>query len=298
VAYVPHIANGLLFSITAPTNKAVWAIGRTYPKTGSGYSFLLHWNGTRWRKSGMPVSGFQPSRIASSSPSNVWMFGLSRSKSPLVLRWNGSRWLRLPGSGLIPFSLDNEAVLSPANVWIASQAGNGVAHWNGSSWTPIPLPSGLGNIQALGASSRSNVWLMGITGSGRLAAYRWRNGAWAAVRMPHPLVTFASMAVQSATSVWIREIYQAGSPVLFHWRGTAWYRRSQNAGWTNLPLQPYHRSGVWIGAGIWTGRSWISVSYPPGTVGQVNQIALAPVPRTTSAWFAVATLQGPTIWRK
>ena len=67
-----------VLGVTAPAKDAAWAFGVTYT-LNRGSFFLVHWNGRHWHKSGMPVRGYQPYAIGSSSPSDVWLFGVTRS---------------------------------------------------------------------------------------------------------------------------------------------------------------------------------------------------------------------------
>src|SRR5215472_2963050 len=83
VAYQPRIPNGIMVGVTAPSLRSAWAFGYKQTKAAPGPYFLLHWNGNRWRVSGMPVLGYHAAAIASSSASNVWLFGWTSSKQPL-----------------------------------------------------------------------------------------------------------------------------------------------------------------------------------------------------------------------
>ena len=128
--------DGALQAVTAPARNAAWAIGDVYGH--HGHSFLVRWNGARWRTSAMPVRGYTATNIGSSSPRNVWIFGFAgtggREES---LRFNGRRWSAVAGPPLTGV-LRGEAVLGPANVWVGGTTSNNrqvVFHWNGRGWS-------------------------------------------------------------------------------------------------------------------------------------------------------------------
>jgi hypothetical protein len=276
--------------VTAPANDAVWAIGRVYPKHGTGPDFLLHWNGKHWRKSGMPVPGYRADAVMASSASDVWMFGWTGNKTPLALRWNGRRWLRIaePGEAV---GLLSEVILSPTDVWLAN--GNSVARWTGTRWIQIPPPV---QVQQLGGSSPRNVWVAGITAAGKLAAYRYENRRWHPVPMPHPAATFAGLLVQSASSVWVTAITTKRQPLL-HWNGHRWHQLTSWVNYTPIPMASYGRDGIWLDPGtVWTGKSWASVG-EPGNLSRVLAEGLASVPRSTSAWLVANALPGAVVLR-
>jgi hypothetical protein len=290
VSYLPGIKNGIMTSITAPTKGAVWAVGSTVPAHGSGTPFLLRWNG-RWRKSGMPVRGYQPAAIAASSAANVWMFGRTRSGAARALRWNGHRWRQLPEPGSVLFGLLGEAVLGPANVWLG--AGGVADHWNGRSWNQLLMPAGF-TLQHLSGTSPANIWVAGTTSNGRLAAYRWQHGGWRWVQMPHPVAKFAAILVQSGSSVWVDA--QTLRYVL-HWNGHEWRRLSGGGNPNQLPPAPYGRDGLWLTANeLWTGRAWIQVPQV-GTFPGVLPVEVASVPGASSAWMAADSVAGPVVLR-
>jgi hypothetical protein len=83
----------------------------------SGTQLLLHWNGHRWRLGGMPVRGYHEKAIASSSPSDVWLFGYTTK--PVALRWNGRSWHQTSWPGFASFPPQAVTVLAWNDVWIS-----------------------------------------------------------------------------------------------------------------------------------------------------------------------------------
>jgi hypothetical protein len=126
-----------VLDVTAPAKDAAWAFGVTY-SSGSGTYFLLHWNGHRWRKSGMPVRGYQPYAIASSSASDVWLFGVTRSGTAEALSWNGHQWIPVLEPDIGRLGLSGVVVLGPADVWLGVQGI--VYHDVGGIWTRSRIP--------------------------------------------------------------------------------------------------------------------------------------------------------------
>jgi len=293
----PSPAYGVLTSVTAPAKNAAWAVGlagkvTTKPFTG----YFLTWNGRSWRQHRVPVAGFQPMVVASSSPSDVWMFG---STSPTsadkdeALRWNGHHWLRVP----MPFVgyLDSAVVLGPRDVWVYNY------HWNGRTWTKYAVPRGFTWTETVGVRGRNNIWAIGMTGKRQHAtAYRQVDGSWRQASLPRA-AGFADFGVaESARNVYISIATHSDglSNVVLHWNG----RR-----WRTLPAPPIPGligpvgaatgGGLWDSqADLWNGHKWQDV-YGPGGVIPTSGNAIVAIPGTRSAWMVGNWCTGATCRR-
>jgi hypothetical protein len=127
---------------SSPTD--IWAAGTAQSQ---GYrnrvtqSVLLHYNGTSWSQVTVPDnSGLAD--VAAISPTDAWAVAVDGT----ILQWNGTTW----SAATTAFSAP--AVLSPViaaasanNIWIAgvvSANAFAVVHFNGTSWSSQPEPSG------------------------------------------------------------------------------------------------------------------------------------------------------------
>jgi hypothetical protein len=289
-----------VLDVTAPAKDAAWAFGVTY-SAGNGTYFLLHWNGHGWHKSRMPVRGYQPYAIASSSASDVWLFGVTRSGTAEALSWNGRQWIPVLEPDIGRLGLSGVAVLSPADVWIGVQGT--VYHDVGGIWTSSHIPGsripGDFDMSALSASSDRNVWVAGSIGTpginDHLAAYRWEGGAWRRVSMPRTRAVGADIAAESRRNVWI-----SNGTVVLHWNGRKWRRLvdPSGAGADQADFAPYGRDGIWVDStDVWTGSFWLVVLGYDRHGNPVFGNALAPIPGTDRTWLVGDSHSGAVIMR-
>jgi hypothetical protein len=87
----------------SPAN--VWAVGFT-ETTNAQATVSVHWNGTSWARVATPnpggINGSALVAVAATGPGNVWAVGsynthpdpIDEVPNTLILRWNGTRWIR------------------------------------------------------------------------------------------------------------------------------------------------------------------------------------------------------------
>src|SRR5262249_53612193 len=152
--------------------------------------------------------------IEASSPTDVWVVGVSRHL-PLVEHWDGQRWsvVRSPRIGAKSWgSLADVAPVAPGDVWVGGFVGEPsprgpsrvralLAHWDGSSWTVVPLANFAEpisdfdvGVESLLAISTDDVWAIvnasprwDVARPERLYAEHWNGSAWTAVSFPFSL---------------------------------------------------------------------------------------------------------------
>jgi hypothetical protein len=131
----PTPAGGRLLAVAATSASNAWAVGTTAGKT-----LILRWNGTTWKQvsSPSPATSAFLSGVAALSARSAWAVG-SYPKGPtlvtqtLILRWNGTRWKRVPsptpagGAFLL-----GVAAVSARSAWAVG--GGLILSWNGTSW--------------------------------------------------------------------------------------------------------------------------------------------------------------------
>jgi hypothetical protein len=230
----------------------------------------------------VPVAGFRPMVVASSSPSDVWMFGDISPTAAEALHWNGHHWLPVAMPSGIGY-LDSALVLRPRDVWVYNY------HWNGRTWTRYTVPRGFTWAQTVGVRGRNNIWAIGMTGKRQLAsAYRQVNGSWRRVSMPHPAGFAAFGVAESPHSVYVSmATHRNGlSDVVLHWNGRHW--RTLPAppvpGFVG-PVAAATGGGLWVGnPNLWNGRKWQTV-FGPGPQILPGGNALAAIPGTRLAWL-------------
>lgn len=298
-AYLAHVTSGRIISATAPSARSVWALGRTFPARGQGVSFLLHWNGQHWRRSGLPARGVNGVLLASSPGGSVWMFGWTKPAGGRYegWRWNGHRWLWITLPRNDQFGIAGAAVISATDVWVLS--GDTASRWNGRAWQPTSLPGG-DSYQAISGGGK-DIWVAGLAPgaqdlTGHLVVLRWLRGAWRKVGLPGLGLIRAPrqpMLTAAAGNTWVSA--PGTKPVLLHWTGSRW-RQLADPNPLSQFLVGYGRAGVWADWGdLWTGSRWVGPRYGGPAL---MPTALAAVPGSTATWlFAGGVIGGPEVLR-
>ncbi|MEV5960113.1 hypothetical protein AB0L70_00010 [Kribbella sp. NPDC051952] len=168
-----------LQSITAFSASDIWAVGRQLDGDGTTVPFAEHFDGTRWRVNDAPAAA-APSAFygVSGSGDDVWAVGSQQLPgspglaAPLVEHWNGTSWTveDLPDVGNAKATAAFAS--SPTDVWVTAQYGlphpqsDGFLHWDGKSWTkvPVPGPQGVGYghaYNAIAGSGPADIWATG-----------------------------------------------------------------------------------------------------------------------------------------
>jgi hypothetical protein len=193
-----------LTSVTATSASNAWAIG--YAGIGT---LVLHWNGTTWKRVSSPTPGPQNSPVPSVdgtligvsaiSAASAWAVGTTGdcgcgNGDSLILHWNGSNWKRVPsptpaGGRRGGAALVSVAATSADNAWAVGASGCGclpssfwpfILRWNGTAWEQVPsaIQSVETRLSGVAATSASNAWAVGTTGTGKTLIEHWNGVAW------------------------------------------------------------------------------------------------------------------------
>ncbi len=140
-----------------------------------------------------------------------------------------------PNAGFSPNRLNAVAVLSPTDVWAAGSFGGllspepMVQHWDGISWSLVPVPQGTGQGELFGiaAVASNDVWFVGgYQIGGNSLILHWDGASLSVVPNPNPGTfnrLYAVTAV-SADDVWAVGEYTdpISKTLVEHWDGTSW----------------------------------------------------------------------------
>jgi len=205
----------------------------------------------------MLVSGFPPAHaavtgvpawdwVAAASPGTdarlldvakvggtVWAVGNARP-DPLVVRWNGTAFVRMA----IPALASRNDVLEgvdgsgSGDVWAVGHADrldvvgslSRAYHWNGTNWQLVPTPNsgGSGTINdllAVTVISSNDAWAVGRVAdfsTSHALTLHWNGASWRRVSNPCGHV-LNGVAALSATNVWA-----VGGNTLCRWNGSRW----------------------------------------------------------------------------
>jgi hypothetical protein len=211
-----------------------------------------------------------------------------------------------PGS-----SLNGVAMVSPGDVWAVGGASDGhplVLHWDGSSWSKLPVPEGLGTEGTLTAVARipgtSQVWVSGTDQDTNGIVARWTGSGWKTFGVRVAGGRSGSLAAASSSSAWVvGGGTSSGShtrDVIYHWDGSAWTEvpvpspsathnslmgvavRSDSDAWAVGSFETgkkFHALAL-----HWNGSRWSRVT-APGVV----LTAVSTVPGTREAWAVGST---------
>jgi hypothetical protein len=230
----PFRVRGELYGLTAINRRNVWAVGST--NEDQPRPLALHWLGTGWKRVGVPETHASWSAVAFTTPSDGWAVGGSVGPGVGIARWDGRRWMAVPGADLgnRRAGLDDAAAVGKDDVWAvgsasiaAAKAGVLVEHWDGSRWRVVPTPDvGQSQLSAVAAISRTDVWAVGNQIDNTLIEH-WDGERWGLIPNPAaPVGRLEDIAAISARDIWTvgtRGAWPARqTPLIEHWDGTRW----------------------------------------------------------------------------
>jgi hypothetical protein len=202
--------------------------------------------GSAARLSSVPGGGMLFS-VAATSERSAWAVGLvgrARQPAPLIERWSGGVWRRVPSAASPSGGLLNAvAVTSTRSAWAVGQTGGLLStkpatlieRWNGKAWkrVPSPDPAGGGVLAGLAVTSAGSAWAVGLTGGvfgqrPKTLILRWNGTAWRRVPSPNaatPGSWLGAVAVASARKAWAVGCACNGQrlkTLIERWNGKRW----------------------------------------------------------------------------
>jgi hypothetical protein len=231
-----------------------WAVGERLNGRYQDRALIDVWNGRRWSIAASPQPGSRRDMLfaaSARSPSDVWVVGDQEGADgrfeTLAEHWDGTRWsvLPTPDPGAAGNHLYAVDAVSPDDVWAAGQQLGGhapdnglVEHWDGSSWSVVPLPAATSASELLDAIAvaHGQVWVAGEAdspaGGGRPLIEQYRNGAWQVASLPSSAgsdwTDLYGLAVTRNGTVWAVGTYldkprgDNNNALILRGRGTSW----------------------------------------------------------------------------
>lgn len=182
----PRFFDANLLGITAVAPNDIWAVGQ---KTTTAESILIeHWNGSTWSIVATPHYPTNVEFLESVSANNandIWAVGTftipNAEGSPFqnaIMHWDGTSW------NIVPVPQPDEwldiltgvTAISADDAWAVGFIGTGTGqetpealHWDGTTWSLVPIPSGKLSSFLLGVDhvSSSDVWAVGDNSGGK-----------------------------------------------------------------------------------------------------------------------------------
>jgi hypothetical protein len=250
-----------LAGIAASSPANAWAVGSTAVKElpdglDEQRCVIAHWNGRRWRTNERCPSPGRDSLagVTALSTRSAWAVGATPAPlpvpgsplpQPLILRWNGIRWRRVPTptfkSGA---QLAGVAAVSPRSAWAVGSGPDGsplILHWNGHRWTKAQLPAlpfcdgSCGGLTGVAATSSSNAWAVGSEPADSPLILHWNGHRWTDAQLPAlpfcdgNFCNLTGVAATSSSNAWVvgvnlipSEVESTSEPFILHWNGRAW----------------------------------------------------------------------------
>ena len=299
----PLAPSTFLFSVTAPGNDNVWAVGETPGDLGSE-SLIEHWNGTSWRIVADPNRPRSLNGLlgvaAFRQPQDILAVGYGRyltNAKILIEQLEGRRWRVVPSPNIEGSSnyLYSVKGLSSNDVWAVGYSGDSsgglhslAMHFDGISWTIVPTPMvQQDQLRSVDAIASNDVWAVGVTYPNLFESHpstlilHWDGASWSVV--PSPNVGDSSLrgvAAVSAGDIWAVGFsglsgFNAQTLTL-HWDGNSWaivpsaQESSDEVLNSVTVLAP---DNVWAVGGTgdgfvtrsqnWNGTAWVPVEVPP-----------------------------------
>ncbi|ATL25111.1 hypothetical protein [Streptomyces formicae] len=302
--------------------EGAWAVGTdAVGREAPGFPLLLRWDGTAWKRQGVPGPGWQGEllSIAATSPTAAWAVGRDTSGGARLLRFDGRAWSesRAPRGAVL-----DKVVAGAGEVWlIGARDGTQVLlRRDGGAWREVPAPPG--SVYGLHVLAADDVWAAGATGSGAAVSH-WDGQAWQQTIVGFPRSAVSSVLAVSPTEVWAggTDGFVGGPPgrpippLLVRFDGQTWHRVALPADFGSVSSLAPSPSGElgWVAlAGSqkrgpvdgpplvpgpdflsWNGQSFTEYGEPAvAGEGRSRTLRLAPVPGTASVW-SVGRADGP-----
>ena len=199
----------------AAAGGATWAVG-TYVDPSSSINrrkLILQRTGGTWHVAAAPTVATYESLAAvdATGPADAWAVGSATSDiqsaplAPLVLRWNGARWVSMTLPAPTGTALTGVDARTPSDVWAVGSSSDATgtqqpytAHFDGASWRRVATPAlaaggSLGDVVALSPSAAVAVGRSG----GAPLVLRWNGTSWTRETTPaasNPFLTGAAAA--------------------------------------------------------------------------------------------------------
>jgi len=177
------------WAVSATSSHDAWVVGTVlnFFRQDQDLPFILHWNGSGWTRSGLPIlgetglpaltKGADLLGVAARTPDDAWAVG-SAGPEPgqtLILHWNGLIWVPVPSPS--PGGLAGDDFLrsvtatSPSSAVAVGQFTTPTGtrglllRWDGTRWHQAPIASSatFTTLLAVDADSPGDDWAVGFT---------------------------------------------------------------------------------------------------------------------------------------
>jgi hypothetical protein len=274
-------AGGWLNDVDGSSAGNVWAVG-----TAGAAALTQRWNGTAWSTVPAPApagsNGAVLEGVKTFGSGDAWAVGSavlpfsSPSVQTLIERWNGTSWNIVPSPN--PDQTQNLLVavdgVAANDVWAVGGLGHDgygggtvtplVLHWNGTSWTRVPLPDdgpmfSVPVLHDVVAVASNDVWAVGQVfhfGTFQQVPYllHWNGQTWQHSTIPNPPAgRFSGVTALSPSKVYATG-EAGGRTLVARWNGSGWTRETtpSPAGSASLASASATGAGTVLAVGMQT----------------------------------------------
>jgi hypothetical protein len=216
----------------------------------------------------------------------VWLSAAAPSRSaaqPTAGTWRIVSSPSVPGGELM-----GVAALSGSDVWaVGSRSVNGVfsplaEHWNGSSWSSVPIsaPGSFNELLSVSGSSSSDVWGVGVSSNWSGLLEHWNGSSWKVVASP---IAGAQTPIYSVRAFAGNDVWAAGAAgghgTLLHYNGSSWsvVSHPEPAGSTYTVFEKLagtSPSDVWVAGSSQTSSQQTLVEHYDGSSWKIVRSAV------------------------
>jgi hypothetical protein len=163
----------------------------------------------------------------------------------LALHWNGTTWTNTP-TPIVQFlnqSLNAVTAVSANDAWAVGGIAGAQSqqpkfplalHWDGTTWTSVPIPTGpnpggtgRGSLKGVVALASNNVWAVGKSAGVTALIEHWDGTSWTVAPVPTINTGLEAVAAVSPTNIWavgdqLTAANGTKTALIMHYNGVSW----------------------------------------------------------------------------
>jgi len=147
----------VVHGLTGDDLHGVWASSPSDIYAVGNQGVVLHNNGTAWSVVNTGLGTASLYAVAGSGANDVWVAGIT-----VMWHWNGATWTEYRDALPTTFGEYVAIYVTPGGDVYAG--GNDLLHFDGTTWTGIPIKFGATKVVDMWGTSGSNIWMAGTSG--------------------------------------------------------------------------------------------------------------------------------------
>lgn len=296
--HTPNIGGAnLLFSLSADSEKDIWAVG----------DFVsLNFDGQSWNAIPLAFPQGEPTMngVAAISSTDVWAVGstvVNNHFISVIEHFDGKQWTIVPSPQFSTGSVLNKVqAFSASDVFAVGDSNSDnekvkplVEHYDGQKWSVVntpPLAKGqIASLFAVAGLSHTDFWIAGDSGgsAGIPVVMHFDGQTFTQMPFPGKGVALSGIAEIASNDAWI--VGSNGFPLTAHWDGKVWKKVPSPGPGTASGLtavSALSSTDLWASGDVkdrrgfsnlvehWDGKRW-TISPIPSPVGGFDELSAA-----------------------